>query len=254
MIAIYKITSPTNKVYIGQSWDIKARVGKYEGLHCSRQPKIYASLVKYGWSNHLFEIVHELPKDVTQEVLDNYEMLYMATYKNCGVELMNLTDGGSYGKPSEETKAKMSNVRKGMKFSKSHIENMRVSKIGNKNMLGKRHTKESIKKMVDAKLNKPQPEGCSKGWFKKGQSNPYAKNSEVRKRIADSLRGKKLSPDHVAKMSKPVLQISLTGEVIKVWPSIAIAQKELAINNISYVVNGQRNKSGGYKWKFKDAA
>ena len=25
MIAIYKITSPTNKIYIGQSWDVKTR-------------------------------------------------------------------------------------------------------------------------------------------------------------------------------------------------------------------------------------
>jgi hypothetical protein len=44
-IGIYKITSPTNKVYIGQSIKINERKRKYKKLDCKNQPKIYNSLL-----------------------------------------------------------------------------------------------------------------------------------------------------------------------------------------------------------------
>ncbi len=61
MIGIYKITSPSGKVYIGQTWNFNTRLRKYKSLHCSKQPKIYNSLRKYGVFSHTFEIIHELP-------------------------------------------------------------------------------------------------------------------------------------------------------------------------------------------------
>ena len=48
MIGIYKITSPNNKVYIGQSVDIEKRLKRYKNLNCKKQSKIYNSLNKYG--------------------------------------------------------------------------------------------------------------------------------------------------------------------------------------------------------------
>jgi predicted GIY-YIG superfamily endonuclease len=44
MIGIYKITSPTNKVYIGQSLDIEKRFVNYKGLFCKQQTKLYNCL------------------------------------------------------------------------------------------------------------------------------------------------------------------------------------------------------------------
>ena len=40
---IYKITSPTNKVYIGQSYNINKRVNHYSNLLCKGQPKLFQS-------------------------------------------------------------------------------------------------------------------------------------------------------------------------------------------------------------------
>lgn len=104
MIGIYKITSPSGKIYIGQSWNIKARFNKYNKVKCKEQRYLYHSLVKYGVNNHEFEILHELPSDITQLVLDDYEILYWELYKGCGVEMLNIKEPGSYGKHSEETK------------------------------------------------------------------------------------------------------------------------------------------------------
>jgi group I intron endonuclease len=107
MKGIYKITSPSNKIYIGQSHNIEKRKSNYKRLVCKAQPKIYNSLKKYGFDNHQFEIIHELPNDVEQIILDNYEEFYIELYKNTNTNMLNLKDGGSRGKHSEETKAKM---------------------------------------------------------------------------------------------------------------------------------------------------
>jgi group I intron endonuclease len=59
MIGIYKITNPDGEIYIGQSLDINRRFKHYVDFKCSKQPLIYASLKKYGWFNHVFEIIEE---------------------------------------------------------------------------------------------------------------------------------------------------------------------------------------------------
>ena len=55
---IYKITSPSGKVYIGQSVNIKKRWINYKGIHSdSLGPYITNSLKKYGPENHIFEVI-----------------------------------------------------------------------------------------------------------------------------------------------------------------------------------------------------
>ena len=108
MIGIYKITSPTGKIYIGQSWDITQRRGYYSRLSCKRQPKLYASLVKYKWDTHFFEVVCELPEDVAQSTLDQYEIFYWQQYLDCGFEMMNTREPGVGGRHTQETRQKMS--------------------------------------------------------------------------------------------------------------------------------------------------
>jgi group I intron endonuclease len=106
---IYKITSPSGKVYIGQAWNIKRRFREYTYLWKSKtQIKLHSSFKKYGINNHKFEIIHELPEDITQSVLDTYEQLYMDLYRDCNIELLNLREAGSRGKHSKESKDKLS--------------------------------------------------------------------------------------------------------------------------------------------------
>lgn len=56
---IYKITSPTGRVYIGQSRDIKNRWSSYRTRECPSQYKLNNSFIKYGVKNHVFEIIEE---------------------------------------------------------------------------------------------------------------------------------------------------------------------------------------------------
>jgi group I intron endonuclease len=56
---IYKITSPSNKVYIGQSRNVDKRFKQYKSMRCNTQKVLLNSLKKYGVDNHAFEIIEE---------------------------------------------------------------------------------------------------------------------------------------------------------------------------------------------------
>ena len=106
---IYKIVSPTGKVYIGQAWNIKRRFREYTYIwKSSQQKKLHLSLKKYGIEFHKFDNIHKLKNQIRQSEQESYEQLYMDFYKNCGIELMNLREAGSRGKHSQESKDKLS--------------------------------------------------------------------------------------------------------------------------------------------------
>lgn len=85
MTGIYKITSPSGKIYIGQSWDIQRRWK----FHKRGKEKTYLqnSFNKYGYENHKFEIIYEMPFDVIQEDLNDAEIVFIKLYKECGISL-----------------------------------------------------------------------------------------------------------------------------------------------------------------------
>jgi group I intron endonuclease len=131
MIGIYKITSPSGKIYIGQAWNIKKRFQSYKCLNkASIGTHLYNSFLKHEVKNHLFEVIQHLPSDVEQEILDWYEIFYIQQYKECGFEMLNIKEGGSHGKHSEETKIKIG--------EKSKTKTKWVAKT---NFLGCHHSK-----------------------------------------------------------------------------------------------------------------
>jgi len=80
LTGIYKITSPTNKVYIGQSTDInKTWKYRYNNLNdrLKKQPKIFNSLLKYGIENHIFEIIEECSENKLDELESYYKQQFI---------------------------------------------------------------------------------------------------------------------------------------------------------------------------------
>lgn len=111
MIGIYKITSPTGRIYIGQSTNIHKRFKHYKSLDCKRQHKIYNSLKKYGTDNHVFEIV-EICKIEELNEKERFYQDHFGVIKN-GLNCV-LTDTNIKRKEySIDTKIKASNSKKG---------------------------------------------------------------------------------------------------------------------------------------------
>lgn len=108
---IYKITSPSGKIYIGQTNNFSVRYSHYKTLHCKGQVHLYNSLVKHGFDSHTFEILHELPFDASQEVVNNYEDFYLKHFKELGFKVLNIREAGSNGRLAAVTKDKISKSR-----------------------------------------------------------------------------------------------------------------------------------------------
>lgn len=151
MVGIYKIQSPTGKVYIGQSWNIEKRIGKYKEDKCVSQRKLLSSILKHGFGAHEFKIMHELPKDIEQSILNIYEGIYIDFYKAAGIELLNIREAGSRGKHSDETKLRMKgNLGKWMKgrnLSDETKAKIALWSVGNNYAKGYKHTKDALNRI-----------------------------------------------------------------------------------------------------------
>lgn len=142
---VYKITSPSGKIYIGQSRDVIFRISHYKNMNCKGQPKLFYSLKKYGWDEHVFEIICEC--DINN--LNKLETYFIKFYDTFNTKHgMNLINGGgarkifsdeskkkmSYNaknrKYSKETRAKLSNALKGIKRSEETLKKMSLCKTG----------------------------------------------------------------------------------------------------------------------------
>lgn len=145
--------SPTNKVYIGQSWNLKRREDAYRRLNCKRQSKLYSSLISHGFDNHVFSILYEFPIDVSQSILDLYETFYWQQYKNCGFEMLNLKEPTSYGKHSNESKKRIGDAQRGEKNAMKRPEIAKkqgLSMMGEKNPM---HNKNGHRHHLSKKVN-----------------------------------------------------------------------------------------------------
>jgi group I intron endonuclease len=112
MVGIYKITSPSGKIYVGQSIDIESRFNRYKRTDCKQQSKLWRSFLKYGTDNHNFEIIWLC----NSFELNCFERKFQLKFDSIGEKGLNLVitkDDDRSGYLSNETKKKLSMSRKG---------------------------------------------------------------------------------------------------------------------------------------------
>lgn len=85
VIGIYKITSPSNKVYVGQAKCINLRWKKYKSNLAKGQTRLHNSFSKYGTDKHKFEIIEVCE----QEDLDTKERYWQEHYNVLGEKGLN---------------------------------------------------------------------------------------------------------------------------------------------------------------------
>jgi len=181
---IYQIQSKIkpDRIYIGSAINIKNRQNQHlcylkQNKHHSE--KLQRHFNKYGISDLQFSIVLGCEKEDLIKIEQYYLDSYKPYFNNCQIAGSRL---GS--KASEETKRKMSNIRKGKPFKgKSYFIEY------NKTLKGKKHTIDHNKKISDS--------------LRKGKySRP--KSLEWREKIRQSLLGKYKQPkseEHKLKIS-----------------------------------------------------
>jgi group I intron endonuclease len=244
IIGIYKITSPTGKVYIGQSLDIKKRISTYKSSMGHQQPKIHRSFKKYGFDNHVFEIIEEC----SLGLLDERETFYKKQIiENLGWKqtlFCDLHDQGS-GPRSDETRKRLSEGKTGKKHSKPH-SNKGVKREGWMN--------EDIKNKISLANQKPKPPRSKEHNEKIGKSH-VGKSKRHKGRISP-MKGKTHSQEskekarlnNLMKNAIPILQYDLNGNFIKKWDRASDAYQ--ISKGIFNCLKNKSESSGGYIWKY----
>jgi group I intron endonuclease len=119
---VYKVTSPTGKSYVGQSLDIHKRWHQYKKHFFQKQYKLYYSIQKYGYENHIFTILEECAE------LDlNIRERFWQDFYNVVEDGLNLTLTNSEEKKkifSQEVKDKISKAQKGKTLTLEHRQKL----------------------------------------------------------------------------------------------------------------------------------
>ena len=273
-ICIYKHTSPSGKVYIGQTG--QKPENRWDNGSGYKSGYFYCAIKKYGWENIQHEVLFtgldQLNADIIEEDLIYY-------YKQIG-KSYNLANGGSVNrgwKMSEEAKEKLRIINTGRTMSDEAKEKIRLSKLGEKNPnYGKSPSKETREKISKAgkgrgakrvKQIDPESGEVVKIWDSETEACEFYKGNPGL--ISDAIRRNSLTKGYYWKfeddntplikkknpLNKEVEQIDKnTLEVIKVWDSLSEVESQLNISasNISNVCKGKRKTAGGFIWKMKE--
>lgn len=164
MVGIYKIESPSGKVYVGQSIDIERRWKEYYTITNS-QRKLMRSFKKHGVKNHIFEVIEEC----TPGKLNSRERYWQEYYNvlKGGLNCRLTETEDQSGKLSKETIKKRSATKRklgqrppsklGTKQSKEHIQkriNSRPDNIGELISKGKKGKSNGLKGRIYSKKQK----------------------------------------------------------------------------------------------------
>ena len=111
---IYTITSPSGRVYVGQSVNIERRFGEYRRSSSSvrKQRRLAASFAKYGVDAHVFCIVQACAEESLRATERHFQEILQA----CGPKGLNCRLVGAadkVGRLSAESRQRMSEKQRG---------------------------------------------------------------------------------------------------------------------------------------------
>lgn len=185
---IYKIVNPNGKIYIGQAKDLLERKRTYSRSACKAQRLLFNSLNKYGWNNHIFEIIEEI--DFNIDKLNELEIKYIKeynSYRGWSMNGLNLTTGGGLYEKDESTKLLTSKSVQRYHDEIGHSEKTK-QKIAD-TLKGSIQSEETRKKRGDKiRLH----------WEKLNLKTPHSKYTRNQRKInAEQIRGERLKRDNL---------------------------------------------------------
>ena len=214
---IYKIISPTGKIYIGKSGDLYKRKQDYEKVYKVRgQVRIYKSLIKYGWDSHIWEIVELCCIDKLNTKERYWQDFYNVLNKTKGLNCQLTETDNKSGTLSKNSRNKISKANTGKIRSIETKEKIRQINLGKK--LSVEH-KEKIRIAMIGRT------------FSKEWKNKIAKAHCI-----------------------SIIQEDLKKNFIKEWESATIASKELGISRkgINDCCRNKLKTSGNFIWRYKN--
>ena len=189
---IYMLISPSEKVYVGQTRNLKRRFKKHKSTNGTCRI-LYRAIQKYGWNNFLKVIIEVFDDDVSDNYMNQREIYWIREHEAFGPKGYNCTEGGggvSGHKHSAETRAKLSRANKGRKLSVEHIAKLKGRKFSAEHRanLSRAYKRRKLSAETRAKLSRAQ----------KGRKH----SAETRSKMSKAQKGRKRSAETRAKLRK----------------------------------------------------
>lgn len=275
MTGIYCITNlVNNKKYIGQSVDIENRWYHEKKLYGINK-HLKSAFQKYGLENFSFEILEECAVEELNQKEKEYIEKFNTTNREVGY---NQTTGGDHYKVinktpmSEETKRKISESRKGMKFSEEHKKNLKIAR--NKRPPFSKETREKISRANKGKIiseeqkakiskankgkKRTEEQNLENSLRRKGKTYEEIYGSEMAQKIKENnskkMKGRK-QPDWVKEKIRNAnkkLMKKVKCSNGKIYNSIkeAAVDTQNSSSNIVEVCKGRRKTSHGFIYSY----
>lgn len=237
---IYKITSPTHRIYVGRTRNIQTRAQRYRGGFCHKQRKLYASIQKYGWEAHQLEVIER----TSFALLAEREKFWIQELKTFNTQRgLNLTRGGESNdghKHTRKSKSKMSQAKRKRK-TKFAVHQYTLDGVFVQSFLTITDAARSIGKQA----NTTNISGACDGKRTKAYGFQWSRRKVASLGIAPT--DYELRQNCRAKKCGQYLD----GNLVAVFNSQAEAERQTGIlsRNINKVLQGQRNSAGGYQWR-----
>ena len=173
---IYKLTSPSNKIYIGRTENFNSRMTSHlSKANSTYQHPLYDSIRKHGWDNFSKEVIAEVSGD---QIAYETELFYISLFDtvNKGLNLQyNTKDGGDVWTDRKDTPE-----------YRIFVDKMRVVNNHAK-MHGKHHSDEAKAKQKAAAVGRYsldwfiQRHGIEEGTTKYEERRLWLKNRNLKK-------------------------------------------------------------------------
>jgi len=128
------LISPSKKVYVGQTRNLKRRFKKHKSTNGTCRI-LYRAIQKYGWDNFLKVIIEVFDDDVSDKYMDQREIYWIRKHEAFGPKGYNCTEGGGGvrgHKHSDETRAKLRKAGMGRHMSVETRAKLRTINVGKK--------------------------------------------------------------------------------------------------------------------------
>lgn len=278
-IGIYKITSPNNRIYIGQSIDIERRYKSYRKYNDKNQIRLYRSIVKYGFLSHKWEVI-EL---CTKKDLNKRERYWQDYYNVMSKQGLNSMLTNSEDLPREmsiSSSIKQASVRgislkdclsvwdmfcKGITTTEIRKVYPKISyKVIWKIKTGQHWVNKYLKekkginfldyetKITHNRFSKEQ---------KKIAIDLYYNQNKTLKEVAKLMSCNTITMSSIlnikkrkpSRKSQKILQFDKSENLLNEWDNVIKASEVLKINrsNITAACNGNLKSYKGFIWKYK---
>lgn len=254
MIGIYKIVSPSGKIYIGQSVDIERRLKEHK-LKCHlKKTKLNNSFIKYGFENHDFLILEECSVDLLNERERYYQDKFNSIQKGLNSVYTKTNDKSGYLCNTIKEKISIANqnvsVERRKKISIALTGKSRpieVKKKISQSHFGITHSPETRKKLSFISKNISQETREKYSISHLGNKH----TDEAKNKISIALKGRKRSEETKNKIRKSsgikVIDLS-TGKEYNSVKEVALMLK-CNISNLHMKLKGIRNNNTSFVYK-----